>query len=747
MPKEVAFNPGIEKRQVTTQTTDNYYRVKGADIPAPLETNTQRLEAALDMGVAKLKSIADDEKKEKDAEDERRAKEILFTNSFDEIKNKRERGELPPSDDTVFNMALDRGLGIKRAEAWSDKITSGITDGSIDVNTIDDVDEWVRQSLSEEMETLGESGNILIGGFTDGVEKVRSKVRSEFKRVKSTYMVDEAKQSIFSEITTVIEEGKAAGESPAHIQKMVHELSPGYRDLYGFDGKIVDQEVLKVASSLAEQDGGNYEIVEALLGDRAGTGSISGKRDLAAQSEKIIELARTNKVKKLRSDHFETGMDIDRLVEAGAFTEDKAREYQSKYPEVYKDREKELRGYVKASNNRRDALLKAQKTQADKTAKVVASQQSESDLDKALADFWNKGRGLDLPQEAHTLTESGGTKTHSYDALKKRMINGALAQSEVIAKRDNETPMKTLAREVNKFSHSGFDHPVLKRKFDTFASIIHTLDVTGPESFADNENFKDILARAKYVKAVAPQYFEKLTSSSQSKDALNAIIAIEKYKGVSPEEAAHIWYQLSADKANGEAKVNSNTYEALDIAVQNIASFPDDWGWQEESVVENTGQVMGQVERLARLYVGTGLNADQALEAAGKDVMSKMTVINGHAVYTGDIETWDGFGKAAKTAIEKYAQSNKLDKDDLTIQSLGNTSNQWVIVYKTTNTIAKFGSKGSIFSTRKLHEQSGEWAKERKASMFEEIDRTRDSRREFENIQQMRIQNPMPDMK
>lgn len=674
------FNPGVQRRRVTTARTDNFFTVATPNIPRPDTSQAERLGRSLGVFEAQAQSfISEEERKAKD-EAETKAQIEIETKGLEQVKKDRKEG-LYPADDIFLNRALDRQTGTQTAVDWGDAQIARLNPGTedyIDVNEVEDVESFIRESLSATVQSLGDN-KLAQGGFTDASGKQVARVISAYKQAKSQANITKAVDGVFEQFQDTVQAGQENGVGAEEIAEAIHSQYQDISDAMGIPPAEIDRIVVGLAQSQAQA--GNYEVVKELLqSDRGGVGPIASKRVFASDAIKILETARREDAKKREAEAFDYLVETDDLVAQGRYTEAEAERQRAQYPGLETDRQ--IRAKIRQSESNRKQLLKDQKKEAEKLALARNYAAEQARIKQIGVTSLLDGTITQAPESFTSITETGKPKQVSYNTYRDNAVNSFVNEvSPTIATRNNETPQQTFDREVGVFSRAGVKNPQWERQLKAGFSAV-TVALVGDRSLVENTTFRAGYKLYTQLFVKAPSLLQAhLAAESKEARFYEQVRALQTYAGYDEALAVQVVFNATKDPQSADSAARYRRGKDIREAISRLGEDADFLFFDRE--IENFGEVGPRLEQLATIY-STTLSPDDAIKTAAEEIKRTHTIVNGYMVWTGGGILPEGFAAMAEGHLENIAATYELDTDDLTIQPLSNANRAWRVVYRAT---------------------------------------------------------------
>ena len=515
-------------------------------------------------------------------------------------------------------------------------------------------------------------------------------------------------QTVASGFDTIYEAGKSQGATPDTIASTVWTRVSQNKDLMrmSFDDQH-KQVILPFLHQIANS--GDEATVNAIIDfDRGnGVGKLSSVPSLKGDLMEIQNLA------KRKNLEIQNQVAIPVLDRFRMWADNGELEQHRKEFEEWQAANNKLITPDQAvsmwAHNRKQAEIRTEKAQRE--AEALRLEQTYQSQMEAVGNHLmqlstpGSGPGLQFVAPITVMDPNGNPKQLDENKLQDMAVNDYLNRvSPTITRERNETPEQTFNREAEWLTHNGQVKPQWKNLLNQGYIAASPATTTGEKVPQALPGAVELYGK---LRASNPNLLKAHVKDNHALDFYESYYVAKQYGGLDDKEAYVKAVQATRETSPENLQAYRQRYEDISNKVQ---SMNGGWvsslfgGW---SSISNTTELMDRVERVAQLYVRTGLSTDLALEEAAKLVKSRYTEINGRAVYTGD--TAIGNPEEFKTlALEKvkewaakYGKDHDLDASDLSIMPITNGNGAWLIVRKA-NDMPAGDATTSVFTLRDL---------------------------------------------
>ncbi|GLK56132.1 hypothetical protein JOD31_001049 [Methylopila capsulata] len=678
----------------TANPVDTFVRA-----PAPPQDN-QFLALARGLGALNpalnrfLDSYADSARPEAEAAATRK----LGGMTFEEARDAMKKGEITELQNPWFRAGWMKQFG-QRMASWRAEQNATAYENDFDKDN-DSADRLAADGMKEDLEAFGDDKHF-VAGYTPTASAAAGKLRSAQAQYKSERLNSDTRDNVYSDFLTTVKAAKEDGKSPEEIQALIRGKYKGNRELLNVPNKDQDREVLRVASSLADE--GDFATAKALLeSDRTGDdgtklGALKDNREFAADALRVLALAERERDKRAHDGGLDTRMSFLDQAKAGKLDAKKLVEFHKANPGVLE--ESDVTGYITRNEMTLEHLRKErEKARLEGRAAVSTSRLLSNDLilgEDGRLPFL--GDGYVLNKQGERVAVSGekrreqaiSTKMELEDAEAARQMKAAEKAPDADAKR-GQIALQTFNRKVDWLSRNGAVNPQWKNVMEAGAagaSIVTTSGADLPPSVASGfETYKQLHAKS-------PRLLGAHLKDGKAIEFYEAARVAEQYLGQDQKEAL----QTAVTATRGD--FTGDQSQALRLRQDDLRSKARGTSeWFGRNKPANESYAMAEIEKLGGLYLRLGLSTDNALTEAAKVYKSRTVQVNGTDLYLGDRNAPPDFAAVVEQSIRDFVEDNPdegLEADDIVVAP-GTGTGVWSLIDRTNGRPIRLNGKAAF---------------------------------------------------
>lgn len=685
--------PGLRP---AARPVDTYTRPFREAAPAAPVQNTgmAQIAQALSNFEPALRQFTADRRVEHEEDMRSQAEQRINGLSFEEAQRLRESGELAAIDDPYYLDALNQFYGQRLAQHRYNDLaqrlegvsTSGDPSNPNHFDRIGgDFDAWFQENIRVDQETLqGSSAN---GAYLESMATVRDRLTGRYSEMRAEEAQERSADVAAQTFMGYSQEGLKEGSTVPEIGDRIRQSYSELRDRFGMTNQQIDDVLVTVAASLAEQ--GQYELVqELLMSERDGIPAIGAKASMMPTVSRIMEVARDRQLENLKSGQLPALVHFGDAAQQGLLDETQLQAYRTSFPGVVSD--SQAQSWIeqsRAASRRAEAKLAEMEVERQQ---MIASQESEAALTEHLMSAADAGH-LQFLDTSFTLKENGEEQEWSADQQRDRWANSYVEEfSPAIAQQRGETPQETFLRELEVFSINGVEHPTWGNIIQAGPAAASLATVTGDEIPPTLQAGFEMYMQ---LHTANPRYLDSIMSDSTAVQFYEAARIGRTYIGLDDQQAILAATQVTRDLDGDQTPSQKARYQLLAQELEAVQNSGENWfGFGD--TVQNMGAVGRDLERVARMHVAMGLAPKKALELARDQIIDTHSVVHGYMINTSGVRIQTipqtlqsigfeptGFETIAEGYIEDYATTlDGVDKDDLTLMPLSNTDGAFMVV-------------------------------------------------------------------
>ena len=667
--------PQFQRRARPTSTGVDTYSRPGApqiDTGTDLAQLAQSL-SALNPALARFAEV-EQQSRQEDAQAAVEAK--IGGMTFDERQKAVKEG-LPEFADPWFKAAFVKSYGQSKAAWRRDQMAA-------DWENFDrvggDISQFFASHMKDDLEELKGYGKHAISGYSAAMRNYTQGFQQQHAAEIAKDAEEKKQATVFEGFRGTYLEGKSAGASPETIAKTLWDRTRSNKELLRMPFAEQNKLVMGMLQQVANE--GDEATLNSILNFDRG-GGVGKLADVPAFQANVLQLQNLAKAKAAERVHQASIPTLDQFrvwADNGELEQhkDEVEAFQQQNPKVLTP--EHLLSLYSHDRSKREALVNQQIAAGVKLRLEQGYKgQIEAVTEQLLA--LSNGSGLQFtPMNIKVLNKEGNEETISQDKAIEMATEAYIKrQSPLIAKQNKESPEQQFNREAEWFTRNGVPHPewrnLLERGYiaaspSTVTSINNVPEglVKGAQLYMD-------------LKAKAPNLVRTMLKDKAALDFYDAFAVSKEFAGLDDKEAYANAVRATRELSTEHQQSMRLRYDDIKNQVNSMTGF-----FTGLSDFSNKAEVMSQVERVAQLYVRTGLSTDLALKEAQKRVKAQYTVIGGKAVNVGDRGVGDPaeFSRLVGKKLDDWHTTNGavygVDRSELSIAPLSDGSGGWMIV-------------------------------------------------------------------
>jgi hypothetical protein len=700
--------PGVEppRPDIVTRPVSTYARPEAPELPpdAPARTDLLRLAQSLSGSSDALADYARAYTRASAEQGQGAAMGLrLRERSPDITRMLNQPGGVPAA---VNRTALEQGHGEDLANEFFQDIRQrylgqstapqGQPSNAFDRNS-GDLDAWFKQLMQEREASLPPGDGVRFG-WNRSMLHFQGRLYAEHDRYVQERTLqanlDAGHRAMYGIATEAIRGGE---RNPQAIHQRMQAALPRTMQMHLLTPQQANAALFSAARSIAEQGiPGNPQlglnlVRELLLGERRGANGqalppLGSGNEYAHLTNQVIEAAQRRAGELQRTLHQRSIVRFREEATNGQLNEEAFNRFIDDNPHVLGPSTQAHREAIILQNRAAvDRARQAQTEIAERLAGQAASDASHDQLNMFLQLRGDAGTLQGIPERMAVVKPNGEPQEIQRPELLDRARDNEIARIAEWGRQQQEIENEVMDRGAPRAGPSVQDR-VFERTFDFLSRnglehpgwreiLSSGYTAATPEALAAAQPpplLTQSIQLYENLEAKAPGMLERHLQSQAARDFYRTY-RIGRTSLRMDERQAMVT-ATTATKDIGADDTRAPAFKKITDELNNARSvFP----WVEG--ITNFGDMRGDIERLSRALVRSGVDPEEAVKLAGQDVRAQYTNVNGFMVRTGDkaLESYGAalrgaglqprsFAESVRKYLEAYAKENPAAADTAT---------------------------------------------------------------------------------
>ncbi|THV25079.1 hypothetical protein [Peteryoungia ipomoeae] len=618
---------------------------------------------------------------QKDAED--RAMKRIGGMSFAEAQSAVADGSISEMDNPWFKAAFMKQYGERLAYQRVNELTQEY-ETNFDKNS-GDLDGFIRERMAGDLDQYGDNPHF-VGAYNQIMDNWGAKANQAQAQYQTEQIKTDTIGGVYETFHGKAQTMRADGKSPQEIVAALRGEYEANRSLLHVDFREQDKEMVRLAESYAAA--GDLDMVEAILnGERTaadGTvlGPLSANREFQADSTRILSNAKGERNKLNEERTRDQRLIYENQARNGTLDTDAFKAWSEANPGAYT-----FAGAQSVLGSNQAFLDKQEAEAAKNEQKLQLKQQAKESEEVVLRNNLSTLQSGSLYGigPARVLTEEGEVK----EITVEQQFKDTASAFDNNVKRLQELGEITTDQAYEMLSEAGATNaltfPSWTQALEAGYSATNSRNTSGdelPQSVLDGV---DLYQR---LHATNPAMVARHMPDESTRDFYERVRMGMQLQHMDQTQAVRNAMAIMADPDRTNNPMNQLRFVDVEKEVSKITIDPwmaGSWFEVGGDVPTNLGTVAGEISRLAKFGIESGLSTKVALKQARERFLLDNVEVNGNFVNIADKQVPPNFSDLVDNALKLYAEKHGdeefLAAEDLTIKQAQN-GRDWIIVTK-----------------------------------------------------------------
>ncbi|GGA51781.1 hypothetical protein [Pelagibacterium lentulum] len=593
----------------------------------------------------------------------------------EEAERRYREGSLQDLDNPWYQAAFMKSLGQRLAFDRQNQL-SRIYETDFDKRN-GDFGSLIAEQSAADLETYGDN-RFFMEGYGPIMDNYRTRGLATQAEHQTELLHTEARENVFGTFLGVAHDGIREGHTPEEIHQSIRALFSGNQQFLHMSFREQDEEMLKVASQLAEE--GHYELVQEILrGNRTGAdgtelGPLVENRAHSARAYQILTRAQNVRAGNDHDATWDLWSDIQRRARDGTITEEELREIREENPNLMtREQYQSILRISEGEQMKREAALLEAETEA--AYQMAYNGERRARLGNDLQEL-EAGR-LGYLEDIEVIGPDGKPKTITGDDRAAEVLD---YYSMELANRvaDGEiTEDDRFALEVTAYATSGMTNDRWKIPLTHGYAAASSMTTAGggdwPPAVAEGIELYNRL------RAIDPRYVNTIIGSNEQ-EFFESIRVSEADLGMTRDQA--LSFAMADQGTQSGNPYHTITIRDVEDALRGSNARQFSFMGFGPGDVRNLGEASDAIVRYAQRY--SRLGKDEAIRRGVEAFNNNYQIINGWAVHASGRSVPAQFSQYAGDYARYYvrnwmADGEVLDEQDVILIPAPMGSDTWML--------------------------------------------------------------------